>query len=525
MKVPMTTVEFLDRAVDVYGDFVGVVADDGTEFTYKEFNERVNRLSNVFLKWGLEYGDRVAILSFNTHWLLETFYATNQLGIVHVPLNYRLKADEFLYILNDCTPEVLIVDYELTPQIEKIRDKLTSVKHFVAYDADKAEGDWDDYDTLLEGSDPATPARPEFSEDDIATINYTSGTTGEPKGVMRTFRTEHWHALMLSNHQEVKDNDVYLWTLPMFHVNGWGHIYFMTGMGAKHICLKKVDAGEVFRRIREYDVTYLCAAPTVLNMLISYQKENPDIPTAGENPVRIATAGSPPPQATIEKIENEFGWNLSHIYGATEVGPIVTTSHSYKMLEEYDKFDLKKKQGAEVLGCQVKVVDENGEDVPWDDEHIGEIVVRGNQVMEGYWNKPEDTEEAFNAKRPGWFHLGDLATIDKNGFCEIKDREKDIIISGGENISSVEVENVLYKHPKVAQCAVIGVPHEKWGETPKAVIVLNDDSEPPSEDQLKKFCKEKIANYKTPTMFEFVDSLPTTATGKVQKFELRAKEK
>ena len=520
----MTTIEFLDRAVDIYGDHIGVVADDGTEFTYNEFNERVNRLSNVFLKWGLKYGDRVAILSFNTHWMLETFYAANQLGLVHVPMNYRLKPGEFEYILNDCTPEVLIVDEELSSQIEQIRDNVSSIKYYVAYNAKEAEGEWEDYETLLENSSPEKPERPEFDEEDIATINYTSGTTGEPKGVMRTFRTEHWHAIMLSGHMGVKDNDVYLWTLPMFHVNGWGHIYVITGNGAKHVCLKKVDAAEVFKKVNKYNVSYLCAAPTVLNMLISYYKESPDTVTTGDSPVRIATAGSPPPQATIEKVEDEFGWDIAHIYGATEVGPIITASYSPKLLESYNKYELKRKQGGEVVGCKVRLVDENGKDVPWDDEHLGEIIVRGNQVMKGYWNKPEDTEVAFNSKRPGWFHMGDLATIDKNGLCEIKDREKDIIISGGENISSVEVENTLYKHPAVDQCAVIGVLHEKWGETPKAVIVLNKGVDKPAEDELKKFCKEKIANYKCPTIFEFVDSLPTTATGKVQKFELRRQQ-
>ncbi len=521
MKVPMTTVEFLDRAVDIYGDHLGVIADDGKEFTYNEFNERVNRLSNLFRKWGLKYGDRVAVLSFNTHWLLETFYATNQLGIINVPLNYRLKSSEYEYILKDCGASAIICDSELTDRIEEIRDGLPA-KYYVAYDADKAEGDWEDYEKLLEESSPVQPPRPDYDENDVCTINYTSGTTGDPKGVMRTYRTEHWHALILSVHFQISDGDVYLWTLPMFHVNGWGHIYSITGMGGVHVCLKKVEPAAVFEKINKYNVSYLCAAPTVLNMLIAHYNENPNVPTRGNRPVRLTTAGSPPPQTTIETIENEFGWELRQLYGLTEVSPLITTSHSERFTNEENKYELKRMQGFEALGTDIRVVDNEGNDVDQKGNEIGEIVIRGNQVMKGYWNKPEETEEAFNAKRPGYFHTGDLATINENGMCEIKDRGKDIIISGGENISSVEVENLLYKHPVVAQCAVIGVPSEKWGETPKAIIVPKGD-EKPSEEEIIKYCKEKIAGYKCPTSVEYVESLPTTATGKVQKFELRRK--
>ncbi len=521
MKTPMTTIEFLDRAVNIYGNCLGIIADDGTEFTYNEFNQRVNRLSNLFKKWDLEYGDRVAILSFNSHWLLECFYATNQLGIINVPLNYRLRSGEYEYILKDCEAKAVICDAELTPRIEEIRNKVPA-KHFVAHDADGAEGNWEDYEELIQASSSEQPNRPEYNEDDICTINYTSGTTGDPKGVMRSFRTEHWHALILCAHFNISDSDIYLWTLPMFHVNGWGHIYAITGFGGVHVCLKKIDSQEVFNRINKFNVSYLCAAPTLLNMLISYYHETPDIVTKGDNPVRLTTAGSPPPQPTIETVENEFGWEIRQLYGLTEVSPLITTSHVPRLTTEENKYRIKRMQGVAALGTDIRVVDSEGKDVEPNGEEIGEIVVKGNQVMEGYWNKPDDTYKSFNTKLPGYFHTGDLATINENGMCEIKDREKDIIISGGENISSVEVENTLYKHPAVFQCAVIGVPSEKWGETPKAIIVPYGD-EKPTEEEIIKFCKERIAGYKCVTSVEFTDSLPATATGKVQKFELRKK--
>jgi fatty-acyl-CoA synthase len=517
MNVPMLTTDFLDRGVDLYDDVTAVVADDGTEYTYAEFGERVNRLSNALLEMGLEQGDRVALVSGNTHYFLETQFATQQLGLVYVPINYRLIPADYEYILNDCEARVMIADYEFADKVEAVRDSVP-VEHFIGYESDRIEGEWEDYEAVLQSGAPEQPQRPDIDEDDDATINYTSGTTGDPKGVVRTHRTEHWHALVLIHHKEIQDDDTYLWTLPMFHCNGWGHTYAMTGVGATHVCQRKFDAGATFETIREYDVSYLCGAPTVLNRLIDYYDEHEPV-TTGAVDVRLATAGSAPPSATIRTVEDKFGWKLIHLYGLTETAPIVTTSNSPRRLAEGDPFKIKPKQGFATLCTEIRVVDEDGNDVPRDGQTMGEVVVRGNQVMDRYLNKPEATHEAFNARAPGFFHTGDIGTMDENAMISIQDRKKDIIITGGENVSSIQVEDALYDHPDIRRVAVIGTPSDEWGEVVTALIVRADESL--TEDDVEAFARERLAGYKIPRRIEFVEDLPDTATGKVQKFELR----
>ena len=514
----MRTTDFLDRALDLYDDVVGVIADDGTEYTYAEFGERVNRLSNALADSGVEQGDRVALLAPNTHYFLETLYATNQLGAVFVPMNYRLIPAEFEYILNDCAANTVIADYDYAENIEAVRDEVPA-ETFIGYEADEIDGEWDDYEALLADHSADAPERPDISEDDDASINYTSGTTGDPKGVVRTHRTEHWHALVLNQHHEIEDDDVYLWTLPMFHCNGWGHTYAITGTGGTHVCQRAFDAENTFRRVREYDVSFLCGAPTVLNRLIQFHEDNPDVETSGDREVRLATAGSAPPKASLEAMEDDIGWRIIHLYGLTETAPIITTSNSPRRLAEHGR-ELKTFQGAETLCTDVRVVDEDGNDVPKNTRAMGEIVVKGNQVMDRYLNKEEETHEAFNARLPGYFHTGDLATWNEDGMISIQDRKKDIIISGGENVSSIEVEDVLYDHPDVSKAAVIPTPHDDWGELVTALIVRKPDSELTADD-VEEFAREHLASYKIPRRVEFVDDLPETATGKVQKYQLR----
>ncbi|SEW01128.1 long-chain-fatty-acid--CoA ligase [Natrinema salifodinae] len=532
MKEEMRTTDFLDRAVDIYGDVTGIVAHDGTEYTYAEVNERVNRFAHALAERGVEQGDRVAVLAPNTHYFIEALYATNKLGAVFVPLNYRLTPGEYEYILDDCEAGTIVADYDYAGKAEAIRDEIPA-ETFVGYRADEIDGNWEDYETVLDGQPTEEPDRPEISEDDDASINYTSGTTGDPKGVVRTHRTEHWHALVLNQHMEIRDDDTYLWTLPMFHCNGWGHTYAITGTGGTHVCQRTFDAEGVFERVREYDVTFMCGAPTVLNNLIGHYEESAApsgqrseggetagaVETTGDRDVRIATAGSAPATATIETVEDEFGWRIIHIYGLTETAPIITTSNSPRRLAARGR-ELKVKQGSETLCTDVRVVDEDGTDVPRDGETIGEIVVRGNQVMDRYLDKPDATEKAFSERLEGYFHTGDLATIDADGMVAIQDRKKDIIISGGENISSIEVEDVLYDHPDVLKAAVIPVPSEEWGETPKALVVPRRDANP-AENDIVDFVGERLAGYKKPTSVDFVKDLPETATGKVQKYELR----
>jgi len=519
MKDPMLTTDFFDRAIDLYDDVVGVVADDGTEYTYGEFGERVHRLSNALTGLGVERGSRVAMLASNTHYFLESLYATNQLGAVYVPMNYRLAPEEYEYILNDCEASVVIADHAFAAGIESVRDSVPT-EHFIGYEADRINGEWRDYETVVAAAPSTPPERPSLSEDEDASINYTSGTTGDPKGVVRTHRTEHWHALVLNQHHEIRDDDTYLWTLPMFHCNGWGHTYAITGVGATHVCQRRFDPADTFRRIRQYDATFLCGAPTVLHHLTRHYKENDgDLVTAGERDVRIATAGSAPATSTIETVEDDLGWRVIHLYGLTETAPLITTSNSPRRLYERGR-RLKVKQGAAVLGTDLRVVDADGNDVPRDGDTMGEVVVRGNQVMNRYLNKPEATERAFNERAEGYFHTGDLATMDDDGMISIQDRKKDIIITGGENVSSIEVEDVLYDHADVAKAAVIATPSEKWGEVVTAVVVPTS-GDPPSEEEIETFCRERLAAFKIPRRIIFRDHLPETATGKVQKYQLR----
>jgi fatty-acyl-CoA synthase len=526
MRKPLLTTEFLDRARRDYGEMEAVVATTGERFTYNEFGDRADRFSAALQARGIEKGDTVAVLDPNTHYHLEAAYGIMQIGAVHTPLNYRLLPEDFEYILNDAEVTAVFADYELAEKIESVRDSVPT-EVFITNDAGEVDGEWEDFETVIDESGPEYD-RPEMDEDDVITINYTSGTTGDPKGVMRTHRTETLHAYLVAVHQEISDDDVYLWTLPMFHVNGWGHIYAITGMGAKHVCTRGINAESIFTAINGEGVSYLCAAPTVLNMLLDYYDTH-EVSTTGAADVRVATAGSAPPEATIRTVEDEFGWYLKHVYGATETGPLVTTSDARRYFEDDDddRFAVKKTQGMGYLGTDVRVVDENGNDVPEDGETIGEIVVRGNQVMDRYLGKPEATEEAFNDRVEGYYHMGDLATVDENGMVQIQDRKKDIIVSGGENISSIELEDTLFEHPDVSEVAVIPAPSEEWGETPKAFVVPESgdpDSPGISADELTDFTRDNLASYKTVRRVEFVAELPTTATGKVQKYELRERE-
>ncbi|WP_336000410.1 long-chain-fatty-acid--CoA ligase [Halorientalis halophila] len=520
MKKELLATDFLDRATDLYGDSTGVIADDGTRYTYAEFGDRVNQLSRALVDLGVEQGDRVAVLSPNTHWFLETLYATTQLGAIQVALNYRLMPGDYEYILEDCGVDVVIADYEYAEKVQSVRSDI-GADHYVGYEADRIDGEWRDYEDLLAGRSTVAVDRPDIDENDPATINYTSGTTGDPKGVVRTHRTEHYHALCVIHHMEIDDADTYLWTLPMFHCNGWGHEYAITGVGGTHVCQRDFSAERTFERIQAYDVSYLCGAPVVLNRLIEYAAEN-DVETTGAADVRIATGANAPPESTIRSVEDEMGWKLIHLYGLTETAPVITTSNAPAKIEKNGRIYTKNRQGFAALGVELRVVDENGEDVPRDDETMGEIVVRGNQVMDRYWNKPEQTERAFNERVEGWFHTGDIATIDEDGMVSIKDRKKDVIVSGGENISSIEVEDAIYDHPDVTKTAVIGVPHEEWQETPLALVVTKPDSDLTPAD-LESFLADELAGYKIPTEIEVVDDdeLPETATGKIQKTQLR----
>jgi fatty-acyl-CoA synthase len=518
VEVPLLLTDFLRRAVNVYGGKEAVV-DGDLRMTYYQFNERVNRLANGLASLGVRKGDRVALLSPNSHRFLELFFAAHKLGAPLVPINYRLIADDFEYIVNHTESSVFMVDTELVDTVEGLRPRLSTIKHYVEmpFGTPRALNGWTAYEDVLAGASVAEPPDPGLGENDIATINYTSGTTARPKGVMCTHRNLYINAYNILAHINVFDSDNYMWTLPMFHANGWGFPYSLTGVGAKHVVLRKIDGKAIFDMIADEKITLACMAPAVLATVINY----PDAAkhTLTTSP-RLVCAGAPPPAAFIEQLHKRLGWEFVQVYGLTETSPFLTITKlkpGMEQLPESERYRILARAGVEMLGVELGVVDENEQEIPHDDDAIGEVVARSNVVLKGYWRQQEETDKAvYN----GFFHSGDLATMDGEGYINIVDRKKDVIISGGENISSSEVEGALYKHPAVIECAVIGVPDEKWGETPKALVVLRE-GQTATEPELIAHCRDLLAHYKCPTSVDFVPSLPRTATGKLQKFVIR----
>jgi fatty-acyl-CoA synthase len=440
------------------------------------------------------------------------------LGAVTVPLNIRLKPDDYLYILNHSETKILFVDWELYGLIGPVREQL-NVEKIIVHGGSriKLEENDLDYDEWL-GHFPAQPfPRAEMEEADLASLLYTSGTTGKPKGVMLTHRNNYLHALQVMHHLRVSDRDVLLHVLPMFHVNGWGSPFYYTANGATQVMLRKTRPEIIFDKLQKHGVNVMHMAPTVLNSLLHYYDEHH--PAISQD-VRVVIAGSAPPPSFVTRVEEDLGWEFIQVYGLTETSPLITTSIIRAQHRDEPKemqYRMKSKAGYQMIGCEVKVVSENGDEVARNGREIGEIIVRSNGVMEGYWKNEEATKEVI---RNGWFHTGDMGVIDENGNIEIVDRKKDVIISGGENISSIEVEGVLYEHPAVIEAAVIAIPHEKWGETPHAVVVVRDGATV-TEDEIIAFARERLAHFKAPTSVSFVKELPKTASGKIQKVHLR----
>jgi len=514
VKTALTPLEFMRRARRLYPDREAVV-DGDVRLTYGEFRGRCDRWAAALQGLGVGKGDRVAYIAPNTHAQLEAFYAVPQVGAVLVPINYRLTAEDFAYIIGHSGARVVCAHADHLDAVDTIRPSLPGVEQFVALEGSK-EG-WLDYEGLIARSSGEV-ARPEISEDDLLTINYTSGTTARPKGVMITHRNAYMNTVGTLVHVHMTPADRYLWTLPMFHANGWTFVWTVTAAGGAHICLRKVDPARIFALLKEENVTMLCAAPTVLISIASAPEE---VRRGAPRGVRVLTAGAPPAAATIERIEGELGWDITHVYGLTETAPFITICEprpEHAGLAPRDLATLKARQGVElVTSGELLVIDDEGREVPPDGATVGEIVTRGNVVMEGYYNDPEATAAAF---RGGVFHTGDAAVVHPDGYAEIRDRIKDVIISGGENISSVEVEGVLLRHPAVREIAVVGLPDERWGEAPHAFVVLTAGATV-EEEELRQFARDRMAHFKVPKGFHVVDDLPKTATGKIQKFVLR----
>jgi len=519
METPLSPVDFARRTRRLHGHREAVV-DGDLRLTYEQFFDRCDRWSSALQGLGVRPGDRVATIAPNTHAQLEAFYAVPQIGAVLVPINYRLTPEDFVYIVNHSGATVVCAAAEYLAAVDGVRDRMPEVKHFVAFEG-AASGDqvagWIDYEAAIAAASPDF-VRPEIGERDLLTINYTSGTTARPKGVMITHRNAAMNTIGTLLHLPIGVGERYLWTLPMFHANGWTYTWTVTAAAGTHVCLRKVDPAVIFGLIRDERVSSLCAAPTVLITLANAPAE-----ARGEVPpgVRVVTAGAPPAAATIERLEGQFGWEVTQVYGLTETAPFITICAplpEHEDLSPADRAVIKARTGVELLTSgELKVVDAEGDEVPWDGQTVGEIVVRGNVVMDGYYNDPEATQRAMG---DGWFHTGDAAVVHPDGYAQIRDRLKDVIISGGENISSVEVEGALLRHPAVLEVAIVGLPDEKWGETPYAFVVLRDGASA-TEADIVAFAREQLAHFKAPRGVMFVTELPKTATGKIQKYVLR----
>jgi len=514
VELPLTPLEFARRARALYPEREAVV-DGPRRLTYEAFFERCDRWASRLQHLGVRPGDRVAYIAPNIHGLLEAFYAVPQIGAVLVPINYRLAAGDFEYIINHSGARIVCAAAEHLAAVDGIRASLPRVRHFVALDG--AGPGWLDYDDLLEQSDGRYD-RPEIAEGDVLSVNYTSGTTARPKGVMLTHRNAYMNVLGTLAHIHMTAADRYLWTLPMFHCNGWTFVWIVTAVGGAHLCLRRVEPDQVFALCRDEGATMLCAAPTVLIRLANAPE---DLRRGLRRGIRVVTAGAPPAAATIGRIEGDLGWEIVHVYGLTETSPFITICEprpEHAALSTEARAAVKARQGVELFSSgELRVVDGGGADVPRDGRTVGEIVVRGNAVMKGYYNDPDATAKAFAG---GWFHTGDAAVVHADGYVEIRDRMKDIIISGGENISSVEVEGALLRHPAVQEVAVVGRPDEQWGEAPHAFVVLKAGAAA-GEAELRQFARDSLAHFKVPKVFHFVDDLPRTATGKIQKYVLR----
>jgi acyl-CoA synthetase (AMP-forming)/AMP-acid ligase II len=499
MKVDLTIVDHLRRAEQVYGDRIAVIdepdqpASSWGTLTYAEMARRARAQAAGLDALGVPQGARVAVVSHNSARLLTAFFGVSGYGRVLVPINFRLVAEEISYIIDHCGAEVLLVD----PELEEALASVTAKHKFVI----GAESDavLYKYDT--------EPVAWVPDEDATATINYTSGTTARPKGVQLTHRNLWINAAIFGWQMNVNDRDVYLHTLPQFHANGWGMVFSVTAMGGMHVVLRKVDGAEILRRIDAHGVTLLCGAPAVANMVLDAAADS-GLPTSRDH-VRMVVAGAPPPTKTIERIETDLGWEFVQIYGLTETSPLLTMNRTRAEWDHLSPADRAAKlgaAGAPSLGVEMKVDAE------------GEVLARGNVVMSGYWEQAEETSKAIV---DGWFHTGDGGSEGENHYITIADRKKDVIISGGENVSSIEVEDAVFSHADVAEVAVIGIPDEKWGELVMALVVKTPGSSL-TEDELIAYVKTKLAGYKCPKRIEFRNELARTTTGKLQKFKLRA---
>jgi fatty-acyl-CoA synthase len=525
MFVPLTPIRFLHRAVDLFGKKIGVVCG-ARQFTYADFAERCERLATALAKEGIQPGDRVAYLSFNNHQLLEGYYGVVQARAIVMPLNVRLSPVELTNILNHSGARMLLFENDFAPLVEHLKPLCPELKRCVTLNEKVPIADLT-YEELLDKGRPERADIFSFDESAIAELFYTSGSTGTPKGVMLGHRTLYTHGLAVASLFKDVETIVDLHTIPLFHANGWGRPQASTLLGLKQIMVRRFEPTGVFRLIQEHRATDMSLVPTMANALLNA----PDLGNFDLSTMRnITLGGAASSPELIERMEKAFHCDIYSGYGLTETSPLLASSRNKPGLEyksDAERYRRRSMAGWPVPGIQLRVVDPNMNDVPRDFESIGEVVAAGDHIMEGYFREPEVTASVMSGP---WFHSGDMAVWDEDGFVHIVDRKKEIIISGGENISSLEVEKAIFAHPDVFECAVVAAPDEKWGEVPVAVVVRKPGSKL-SSDELLEFLRARLGHYKVPRIIDFHDEpLPKTGTGKIRKLILRepfwaAKEK
>jgi fatty-acyl-CoA synthase len=507
-RTELSPVSFLRRSAAVYPEKVAIVHGQ-RRYTYRDFDERVNRLGSALAATGVAPGDRVAFLAPNVPALLEAHYGVPAAGAVLVAINTRLSREEIMYILEHSGARIVFADHELEPLVSGAPVEVVRI--------DDSGQPGDPYEDFIGIGSPERSEQPLADEEATISINYTSGTTGRPKGVMYTYRGAYLNALMEALESHLRPESVRLWVVPMFHCNGWCFTWAVTAMGGRHVCLRKVDPAAVWELIDGEGITHYNAAPTVHLGVVTH-------PAAHRLERELtATIGGAPPSPTLLARMVALNFRPVHVYGMTETYAPYTVcepQESWAQLADDERAARLGRQGVHnIVSDPIRVVDSEMKDVPRDGETMGEVVMRGNNVMKGYFEAPEATKAAFEG---GWFHSGDIGVMHADGYIEIRDRKKDIIISGGENISTIEVENTICRHPAVLECAVVAIPDEKWGERPKAFVTLRRDAQATGREIID-FCRDHLAHFKAPAAVEFGD-LPKTSTGKVQKYALRERE-
>lgn len=527
MKLPLTPIRFLRYAQEQFPTKVGVVCGD-ERFTYAQFAGRAGRLAGALLSVGAKAGDRIAFLSTNCHRLLEAYYGVLEAGCVLLPLNVRLGPQELAFVLNDSAPRFLFVEKMFLPLVEGFIKSVLSVEACFLLDAEP-QATWlhaRNYEALLSASREFQRDFTSVDEDSLAELFYTSGTSDRPKGVMLTHRNVYLHALSMIAAEQASATtmgktscaSVMLHSIPLFHANGWGSAHTITLLGGTHVLVHHFDPLETLRLIDRERVTSCAMVPTMLNALVNYP-EKQRFNLSSLRTIMVGGAASSP--LLVREVEQKLGCACISGYGLTETSPVLALSSMKPNVESNgeERFARHAMTGFAIPGVELRVVDDTGDDVPSDGVSMGEIIARGDAIMEGYWGRPEVSREIM---RGGWFHTGDVATIDEYNYVHIVDRKKDIIVSGGENISSLEVEKILAVHPNVYEAIVIPVADEKWGEVPKAIVVLKPGVEVTARE-LIEFCRARLSHYKCPHSIEFVESLPKSGTGKIMKRELRKK--